>query len=115
MVTDGLSKTLAFGEKHCPERGWGFYVTSGEQFHDNSIYNADNVYTVGRYAGPGYSLARSVNDPINGNYGSHHPGVSQFVLLDGSVHAFNTSIDDVVLGYMATRAGNEVFDQSDTL
>jgi prepilin-type N-terminal cleavage/methylation domain-containing protein/prepilin-type processing-associated H-X9-DG protein len=104
-LTDGSSKTFLIGEKHVPERGYGYYYNAStkEEFDDNSIYNGDNFPTIGRWAGPGHGLARSTDEKVNVNFGGSHPGVCQFVFADGSVRAISTSTDEVSLGYMANR------------
>jgi prepilin-type N-terminal cleavage/methylation domain-containing protein len=106
-VIDGSSKTLLIGEKHAPERGYGYYANI-EYFHDNSVYNGDNMQTVGRYAGPGFGIARSPDEPVIANFGSSHPGVCQFVFVDGSAHTIDAAIDEIVLGYLASRNDEQV-------
>jgi hypothetical protein len=101
-IEDGASKTLMFGEKHVPERGFGLY-SQGETYSDNSVLNGDNFPTVARLAGPGFGLARSKDERVNIQFGGPHPGICQFVFADGSVQAINVSVDEVVLGYFANR------------
>jgi len=111
MITDGLSKTFLMGEKHVPV-GW-LGLKNG---HDCSTYNPDDLSRFGRFAGPGFPLANSIDGP--GSYsgwellfGSWHPGVCQFVMVDGSVHAFSVSIDPQFLGYLSDREdGNTIGD-----
>jgi len=108
-VTDGTSHVLLVGEKQIAERGFGYYSLAGEFFHDNSIYNPDNLQTVGRFAGPGFGLARSSDEAVNANFGSAHPGVCQFAFVDSGVRALSTSVDEKLLGYLANRNdGNPV-------
>jgi prepilin-type N-terminal cleavage/methylation domain-containing protein/prepilin-type processing-associated H-X9-DG protein len=102
-ILDGTSKTLMFGEKQIPERGFGLFRGPKEFYDDNSVYNGDNPPTTGRYAGPGFGLARSAEERHNINFGSAHPGVCQFVFVDGSVHTVSTSVDEISLGYCANR------------
>jgi len=107
-ITDGLSKTIFFGEKQIHEEG----LTRGLRYDDGSIYNGDDLPDVGRFAGPGHALGRGPRDPDscprgqrchNMNFGSWHPGICQFVLGDGSVRALNATIDTEVLGRLASR------------
>jgi prepilin-type processing-associated H-X9-DG protein len=103
-VTDGASKTLLIGEKHVPPRGFGYYrLPSGEFTFDSSIYNGDDYHITGRFAGVGFGLARSIDEPVNVNFGGAHPGVCQFAFVDGSVHALAVAMDEVTLGYLANR------------
>jgi hypothetical protein len=103
-VTDGTSNTLMFGEKHLPPNMLGYRVFQGKYVDDNSIFNPDDFPTSGRYAGPGFGLARSVDARPDGiNFGSAHPGICQFALADGSVRPIQLNIDEVLLGRLAAR------------
>jgi prepilin-type N-terminal cleavage/methylation domain-containing protein len=95
-VTDGLSNTLAIGEKHIQKGQFG----KGKW--DCSIYDGINLDCSCRSAGPaGFGLAASINDSSSQKFGSWHPTLCQFVFADGSVHALPVSIDPVILGYLA--------------
>jgi prepilin-type N-terminal cleavage/methylation domain-containing protein len=85
-ITDGLSNTIFVGEKHVPLTKFG--VGQGSS-GDGSIYNGNRGSAL-RAASA--SLARSPTEPDQGNFGSYHPGVCQFVLGDGSVRAVQNSI-----------------------
>jgi prepilin-type N-terminal cleavage/methylation domain-containing protein len=103
-VTDGTSNTLLIGEKHVPPNMFGYRFFQGVYVDDNSIFNSDDFPTNGRFAGPGFGLARSVDAAPGGiNFGSAHPGVCQFALADGSVRPIPVDIDEVVLGRLASR------------
>ena len=111
-MVDGLSKQLMVGEKHIP-LGRLNTLAGG----DCSIYNTDHLTMVGRFAGENNPLQLSASRGDDGSagsgacteagcersFGSWHPGVCQFVLGDGGVHAFSVAIDPVVLGYLANR------------
>ena len=79
---------------------------------DNSIYNPDFNLTVGRHAGPAYGLAPNSewNDWPSHNwyFGGPHTGVCQLVFGDGHVQALSVNISTTVLGYLATKAHEEV-------
>jgi prepilin-type N-terminal cleavage/methylation domain-containing protein len=109
--TDGLSNTLLLGEKQAPERGFGYYSNNGEFFHDNSVYNPDNMQTVGRFAGPGFGPARSPEDAVAANFGGPHVSVCLFAYADGSVHSLPLSYDEVALGYLANRIDGQATPQ----
>ena len=104
-VTDGLSKTLLFGEKfvHILQQGKG-------PWGDGTLWSADLHPPSVRVAGPKYPLARSDlddtvrPDPINMNFGSAHTSVCQFAFGDGSVHAISPSVNTTILGYLANRS-----------
>jgi len=118
MMEDGLSKQLMVGEKHVP-----IGRMNTREGGDCSIYNPDHLAMVGRFAGENHPLQYPTARGDEGNtgssacmdgvceqsFGSWHPGVCQFVLGDGSVHAFSVAIDPVVLGYLANRKdGNAI-------
>ena len=67
---------------------------------DCGIYDGHNPACSTRAAGVAFPLARQANDP-GWKFGSHHPGLCQFVFCDGSVHSLATSIDPVVLGLLS--------------
>jgi len=108
-VPDGLSKTLLIGEKfvhpdHQGETSWG----------DGTFWSGDVTAPTTRVAGPSYPLALYDTDPtvrphyLHMAFGGPHPGICQFVFCDGSVRALQTSIDAVVLGYLACREDGNV-------
>ena len=105
MITDGLSKTFLMGEKHVPV---GFL--GDKDAGDCSVYNPDDLGRFGRFAGPGFPLSLPSDnagsnrvEDMRPTFGSWHPGVCQFVMVDGSVHAFSVSIDPQFLGYLSDR------------
>ena len=117
-VSDGLSNTLFVGEKHQPVEGWGQGMGPSVDWMDNSVYNPDFNLTVGRHAGPGYPLARDTEWTdwpyhFNGYFGGPHTGVCQFVFGDGHVQALSVNISTTVLGYLATKAREEVVSGND--
>lgn len=115
-VTDGLSKTLLFGEKfvHLQHQGKG-------NWGDGTLWSADLHPPSVRVVGPKYPIARSDtdvtvrSDPINMNFGSaHNSGLCQFVFADGSVHALSAGTNTTMLGYLANRSdGNPITETID--
>jgi hypothetical protein len=95
-IKDGLSATLLVGEKHVPRGSEGIHPW------DCGLYDGHNPVCNTRAAGPGFPIAVSADDP-GWKFGSHHPGVCQFVFCDGSVHTLVKSIDPFVLGLLAQR------------
>ncbi|MCG8653826.1 MAG: DUF1559 domain-containing protein [Pirellulales bacterium] len=91
---DGLSHTIATGEDMLgPESEW---INGGNVFVQAHPINDPNVWI-------GDNEIRSL-----------HPAGAMVLLLDGSTHLLNESIDTQVLGYLITRDGKEVI-PSDTL
>jgi prepilin-type N-terminal cleavage/methylation domain-containing protein len=103
MVQDGLSKMLLVGEKHVPVAKVG-HADGG----DCSVYSADVLINLGRFAGVQYPLAVTPNENSTYSFGSSHTGICQFVFGDGGVRALPVSLDSVVLGYLANRRDGNV-------
>lgn len=106
-VTDGLSGTLFFGEKH---------VTASVPFGavaewDSSIYSPVDFRHVIRKANQAINLDILATSSV-ANFGSWHPGICQFALGDGSVRAFSNAMPTSVRTQLATRAGGETVDTS---
>ena len=95
----GLAYTLLVGEKHVPPDGLG-----QAEFGDASLYNGQHPASFSRVAGPGFGVAPAVDAPFNRNFGGPHPGVCQFLMADGGVRSFAVTVEDTVLGRMATRS-----------
>jgi prepilin-type N-terminal cleavage/methylation domain-containing protein len=96
-VTDGLSNTIAIGEKHVP-RG------TEQDLKDGSIYNGglpEGVFRRGSTASP---LAFSQTEPYNAQFGSFHPSVVQFAFGDGTVRPLAVSMPGATLAILANRA-----------
>ncbi len=113
-ITDGLTNTIFFGEKHIPQVGsnpalYGF----GSGPYDSSAFNGDQMVAASRKAGVGVPLSRGDGDTTGRGFGSSHPGICQFVLGDGSVRSFSVTIDEVVLGYLANREDGQLTDSSE--
>jgi hypothetical protein len=96
-ITDGLSKTVLFGEKHVPQDTFGI----GD--HDSSMFNGDFGEAWGRVGGPNYPLAASPTDEYRKNFGSWHAGICQFVLADSSVRQLAVELDPKTLERLCVR------------
>ncbi len=85
---DGLSHTIATGEDVLgPESEWingGNVFVQSHPINDRSVWVGDNEIR------------------------SLHPAGAMVLLLDGSAHLVNQSIDKLVLGHLITRDGREV-------
>jgi hypothetical protein len=104
-ITDGLSNTLLVGEKFLKPGTFGINAPSdiNAGYGDGSIYNGDHPWVCSRAAGPSSPLARDINVAFISQFGSWHPGICQFVLVDGAVRALPVTISPVLLGYLAQR------------
>jgi prepilin-type processing-associated H-X9-DG protein len=124
-VVDGTSKTLMFGEK------WIDPTVPRGRDSDRSVYSgnrassrrmlgqsrrADEPTIFRKLLEPrmatGYSLAELPNNTPGHNFGGPHPGVAQFVFVDGHVQAISNTASVAVLTALATRAGGETVDPS---
>ncbi|ADB16553.1 protein of unknown function DUF1559 [Pirellula staleyi DSM 6068] len=100
-VTDGTSNTFMVGEKHVQAGNFGKFGG------DCSTYNGDKGCAY-RGAGPSLTLARTPKDNLTNRFGSFHPGVCQFVMIDGSVKTVSVTINSTTLGYLADIADGNV-------
>jgi prepilin-type N-terminal cleavage/methylation domain-containing protein/prepilin-type processing-associated H-X9-DG protein len=113
-VRDGLSNTIAIGEKHIMvgEQNKGgsqggsadgnIYITQQTQWYE--------CHSVRWMDAPG-GLASGPNDNRSGHwhiFGSWHPGVCQFLFCDGSVHALSNTIDVTTLRYLGDRRDGQI-------
>ncbi|MAT69141.1 MAG: hypothetical protein CMJ58_06410 [Planctomycetaceae bacterium] len=98
QVTDGLSQTYALGEKYLPpEPSDGDPGRWDLRRGDTAIFSGDSRHTVVRRSSAGFPDGS--NDDYPGQFGSEHPGVSQFAFLDGSVHtvSHDTEIETLTM------------------
>ena len=107
QVTDGLSKTFVIGERHIPRPD---PAVPGSMIHyqqgDTSMFAADTPHTLFRDTSRG--LADSVDDLNNRKFGSRHPGLTNFLFLDGHVEGFNNDTDRTILRwYSSIGDGND--------
>ena len=107
QVEDGLSKTIAIGERHLPpvpaatDDLMKDYVIG-----DTASIPGDTPHTTFRCAEDG--LAINSDDPDRTKFGSSHSsGVVQCVFLDGHVRALHPDIEAAVLKALSTIGGGE--------
>jgi prepilin-type N-terminal cleavage/methylation domain-containing protein len=100
-ITDGTSSTLMVGEKHLK------LDELQDGLLDGCIYSATPSGLSFRLAGPAHPLALGPTDAQNGQFGSWHTDLVEFVFCDGHVAGLSTSIPGTTLGFLATRAGGE--------
>ena len=117
-IRDGLSNTLAMGEfVHRDRTATAAYASPPGSVRPwiaasgiDPVGNHGGIYTfkVCQYA-PNTPVDRDVNGAAF-NYlpmGSHHPGTTNFLMADGSVHALADGIDLPAYQALATRVGGE--------
>ena len=98
-IIDGTSNTLMVGERAIdPSKSWGWDATGTEC--DQWMGTGDVS------AGTDKLLDANPNNAIRFN--SHHPGIAQFLLGDGSVRGLSYNIDFNTYGALGTRDGGEV-------
>ncbi|MFM8892856.1 MAG: DUF1559 domain-containing protein [Planctomycetia bacterium] len=112
QVIDGLSKTFAVGDRHLPPSVPGAGSMDGYNRGDTAFFPADTPHTLFRDTYRG--LADSTADTNNRKFGSRHPGVTQFVFLDGHVDALdNGTPRDILKMYSAIGDGDDPSDPGD--
>ena len=105
-VIDGTSNTLMIGEKHIQ------LGKLNDPIQDGMIFSGSEQQTYHRRAGASWPLAINPTVAINTQFGSWHPGVCQFVFVDGSVRAVKNSIAGSTLGLLANRADGQPIPES---
>lgn len=107
QVEDGLSNTIAIGERHIPPVPEG---TAPEMEHyavgDTAAIPGDTPHTLFRCTANG--LANGPDDPDRTKFGSAHSGIVQFVFLDGHVRGLRPDIAVSVLKALSTIGGGEL-------
>jgi prepilin-type N-terminal cleavage/methylation domain-containing protein len=109
-ISDGLSQTVLFGEKHVNLNSFkqqpGVMDTS-----DFCVWASRNAFSVGRIGGPNAPLALTATDAYRNQFGSWHPGIVPVLFGDCSTQVLRTSIDTVTLGNLCGSIdGNTVGD-----
>lgn len=115
-VIDGLSSTIAIGERHIPPEDENFEESRRQaQQGDTAFLAGDNRFAILRQSGDVLDgdtsddgIASSPDDPSNRKFGSLHPGVTMFGFLDGHVEAIANDIEVETLMAMCTIAGSEI-------
>jgi prepilin-type processing-associated H-X9-DG protein len=120
-VTDGTSSTLAIGERHIPPvevpPEWEHFWMG-----DTAFMAGDTRHTILAGASTGIAEPQQaqvtleveegeVVEIARGIWGSEHPGVVQFVYVDGHVDALSRNTDIDILKAKSTIAGQEVVDE----
>jgi prepilin-type N-terminal cleavage/methylation domain-containing protein/prepilin-type processing-associated H-X9-DG protein len=115
-VIDGLSKTLAIGEKHIPppKDDWPEELVQFRQ-GDTAFLAGDNIFAILRCSEDGLAQSpyddgdRGADEDVDPEklFGGPHPGVTMFVFLDGHAEGVSNDIDVESLMGMSTIGGEE--------
>ncbi|MCC7085022.1 MAG: DUF1559 domain-containing protein [Pirellulales bacterium] len=106
QVTDGLSKTLAVGERHIPPVAAGTPANMEHyQQGDTAFLAGDQPRTI--FAGTENGLATGPTDTGSAKFGGLHSNICQFVFLDGHVDAIADTIGKIDLMGLSTISGTE--------
>ncbi len=106
QVTDGLSQTIAIGERHIPAEVESEPGLEDHDRGDNAFFAADNPGTI--LAGTEDGLAEDRYDTRHWLFGSEHGQLVHFAFLDGHVSALDNAIDLVTLQRLSTIADGQV-------
>jgi prepilin-type processing-associated H-X9-DG protein len=112
-VEDGLSKTIAIGERYLPPVPAN---TAPEMEHyavgDTASIPGDTPHTTFRAVENG--LATGAEDTDRTKFGSSHSGgITQVVFLDGHVRGLKSDIAGAVLKALGTIGGGEVVSEDE--
>lgn len=109
-VTDGLSQTLAIGERHIPND----LDVPPEQEHqmagDTAFFAADRPTTI--FADTGDGIASGREDKSDQKFGSEHNQIVNFVFLDGHVTGISTDIELLTLQHLSIISDGQVIDSA---
>ncbi len=94
----GQSNTLLLGEKHVSADRMGDAAVG-----DGTLYSGQHSACFSRFAGAGFPLAPSIDEPFKNNFGSWHSGVCNFLMADGGARTMTITVDETVLGNLARR------------
>ncbi len=114
QVTDGLSQTLAIGERHIPDPEKAAASPAGTQHHaqgDTAFFAADTPTTI--FGDTQEGIAENRSDESNQKFGSEHSQLVHFVFLDGHVTPINTAIETTTLQHLSTIGDGEVIPPAD--
>ncbi len=111
QVTDGLSQTLAIGERHIPAEVEADPGLEDHDKGDNAFFAADNPLTI--LAGTEHGLATGQYDKKNTVFGSEHGQIVHFAFLDGHVSAIDQAIEKLTLQRLSTIGDGQVVETGD--
>jgi len=101
-ITDGTSNTFMLGE------ATKAYSYGSVNHPDRAAQAFNGDYVRGLPIGHEEAPLYGPNEQYAVGFGSEHPGVCNFAMVDGSIRAVNIDTDPLVLAALATRDGGEV-------
>ena len=115
-VINGLSDTLAIGERHIPPVDPDVEEARQEaEQGDTAFLAGDNRFAIFGQSGDNKDnnpaddgIATGPDDPSHVKFGGPHPGVTMFAFLDGHVDAISNDVAQETLMAPCTIAGGEV-------
>jgi prepilin-type N-terminal cleavage/methylation domain-containing protein len=114
-ITDGQSQTLMIGEfvhrDLLPTGDWDQSPGNVRPWYLGGFQNAPYSFKVIEFT-PNIQVNRDQGVAFNHlPFGSYHPGMAQFALVDGSVHVIDDGIDRVVFHHLATANQGDLVDE----
>jgi prepilin-type N-terminal cleavage/methylation domain-containing protein len=109
-ITDGTSKTLMYGEIS-RRRADGFQAFNGDSA-PSLFVGQSRPFAPNPEPEPGQPPSNYLNTV---SFGSSHPSIIHFAMVDGSVQAINKDVDPAVLDRAAQRNDGEVYDFGNTM
>ncbi len=116
QITDGLSKTVLFGEKFMSPEHYDTGMSNGDDHSIYSGFDRDNARSTNRLHPPMRDtivpqvwLRKGDSEAVTDwNFGSSHPSGFHVATCDGSARLFAYEIDEAAWEAMGTRNGEEV-------
>jgi len=114
-ITDGQSNTLMIGEfihrDFLPTGVWDQPPGNVRPWYLGGFQNAPYSFKVIEFT-PNARVNRDQGVAFNHlPFGSYHPGMAQFCMVDGSVHSVSDGIDRVVFHHLATANLGDLVDE----
>jgi len=109
MVSDGLTKTFAIGERHIPPADLTAPLEIRHHLQGDAAFHAGDT-SWGIFADTARGLANSRLDQSRSKYGSEHSSVTLFVYLDGHVSSIQNESDLDILRSLCLIADDSLAD-----